>query len=193
MPRKPDALVVKFIRQQAYSCAFDDARYKRCTIFIETSIMRFLTPLLVLLFYSCATSKPINVNQNADSALLYKLEYDAIKAEFAMDTAAVSRVMDNGFINISPDEINSKDEELAGMYDNFRRRKERGHTIDSFYLHKFRADFFDNTAVVTFQIVTKGVENNARYEDKRTAFYDVWVNRNGVWKLVSMQATRVNY
>lgn len=155
--------------------------------------MRLVTGLLLLFLYGCATPKPINLNVNKESALLYQLEYDAIAAEFAMDTAAVGRVMDEHFINVSPNTISSKQQELSYMYDNFRRRKESGHTIDSFYLDKFRTDFFDHTAIVTFQIVTKGVEDNKPYANKRTAFYDVWVKRNGVWKLVSMQATRVNY
>ena len=155
--------------------------------------MRLAIILLILLLYGCATPRTINISEKKDSALLYQLEYDAIVAEFAMDTAAVGSIMDEDFINISPNEISSKKEELAGMYDNFRRRKEKGHTIDSFYLDKFRTDFFDNTAIVTFHIVTKGVENHKPYENKRTAFYDVWVKRMDVWKMVSMQATRVNY
>ena len=155
--------------------------------------MRLVTALLLLFLYGCATPKHINLSVNKNSALLYQLEYDAIVAEFAMDTAAISSIMDADFINIRPNKISSKQEELAGMYENFRRRKERGHTIDSFYLDKFRTEFFDHTAIVTFHIVTKGVEDNKPYANKRTAFYDVWVKRNGVWKLVSMQATRVNY
>lgn len=148
--------------------------------------------MLILILYGCATSKP-NLNEKKESGLLYRLEHDAIVAEFAMDTAAVGSIMDEDFINISPNKISSKHEELAGMYDNFRRRKEQGHTIDSFYLDKFRTDFFDNTAIVTFHIVTNGIENHKPYENKRTAFYDVWVKRRNAWKMVSMQATKVNY
>lgn len=88
--------------------------------------MRLATILLILLLYGCATPRTINISEKKDSDLLYQLEYDAIVAEFAMDTAAVGSIMDEDFINISPNEISSKKEELAGMYDNFRRRKEKG-------------------------------------------------------------------
>lgn len=169
-------------------------RYLR---FIKTTFMKAFAGFFIVTLTACYSIKPsdlsLNQETNDETALLKQMEIDAIAAEFRMDTAGVAKYMDPAFVNISASEITNKQQELEYMYKNFEQRKQKNHTIDSFYLDHFRADFFDNTAIVTFHIVTTGLENNKRYVDKRTRFYDVWVKRNGNWKLVSMQATKVNY
>ena len=155
--------------------------------------MRPFILITILLIGGCYCLRKEKFPTQDDTAILKQLEHDAIAAEFAMDTAGVSKVMDDQFINVSGNAITSKQAELAFMFKNFEQRKQQNHIIDSFYLDHFRVDYFDNTAIVTFHIVTKGMENNKPYENKRTMFYDVWVKRNGKWKLVSMHATKINY
>lgn len=153
-------------------------------------IQHFLIAAIVLL----AACNPSKQTDNTDdisqvSQALKKLEYDALQAEFKMDTAAIASIMDEGFISIDAQKVGNKQSELIGIYNNINRRLQEGHTVDSFYLDQFRVDLFDNTAIVTFFTVTKGMIKEKLYENKRTRFYDVWVNRKGKWKLVSMQAT----
>ena len=149
-----------------------------------------LIPVFVILV-ACNSSKQTNNSEDISqvSQVLKKLEYDALQAEFKMDTAAIASIMDNGFISIDGQKVSNKQTELTGIYNNINRRLKEGHTVDSFFLDQFRVDLFDNTAIVTFFTVTKGMIKEKPYENKRTRFYDVWVKRKGEWKLVSMQAT----
>jgi hypothetical protein len=155
--------------------------------------MKWLVLLPVLSLFSCNISKhPATLNSKSDLyQLLFQLEYNAIDAEFRLDTASIAAIMDEGFISINEKEVTAKHEELLGMYNNISSRLKDNHLIDSFYLDQFRVDQFGNTAVVTFFIVTKGRIQNVPFENRRTRFYDVWIKRNGKWKIISMQATRV--
>jgi hypothetical protein len=156
--------------------------------------MKYLVLLLVSYLFSCNTSKyPVTPNSKSSlSRLLFGLEYNAIDAEFRLDTASIAAIMDEGFISINEKEVTTKHEELLGMYNTISKRLKDNHVIDSFYLDQFRVDQFGNTAVVTFFIVTKGRIQNVSFENRRTRFYDVWIRRNGKWKIVSMQATRIS-
>jgi len=151
--------------------------------------MRYLIIFTILFQASCSTSK--NAASKAESDVLKKLEYDAIAAEFRLDTASIAPVMHDGFISISSREVTSKQQELTGMYNNIDQRLKNEHFVDSFYLDEFRVDHFDNTAVVTFFIVSKGRIKGVPFENRRTRFYDVWIKRKGKWKIISMQATPV--
>jgi hypothetical protein len=155
--------------------------------------MKYLVLLSALYLFSCNTSKhPATSNPEPGlSQLLFDLEYKAIDAEFRLDTGSIAAIMDEGFISINEKEVTTKHEELLGMYDNISKRLKDNHVIDSFYLDQFRVDQFGNTAVVTFFIVTRGQMQNMPFENRRTRFYDVWIKRNGKWKIVSMQATRI--
>jgi hypothetical protein len=123
--------------------------------------------------------------------LLKKLEYDAIAAELKLDTASIATIMDDRFVSINSRDITNKQQELVGMYNNISQRLKEDHFVDSFYLDDFRVDYFDNTAVVTFYIVTKGRIKGVPFENRRTRFYDVWIKRKGKWKIISMQATPI--
>lgn len=151
---------------------------------------RIICLISVLAFLSC-TSERVTSTSN-ETALLKKLEYDAISAEFRLDTAAIARVLHDNFIAIYPHKLQNKQQELAGIYNNIVNRKKEGETMDSLYLDDFRAQFYHNTAVVTFFTITKGKRKDVPYENQRWRWYDVWVKENEVWKLVSAQGTPVN-
>jgi hypothetical protein len=157
--------------------------------------MKLLQFFILLVFCnSCKEeNKEVNLDIEKETAVLKQLEHDAIQAEFKMDTASISKVMDEGFISITAKDVTTKHDELAALYQSMKKRKEANHTIDSFYLDDFKVSFFDNTAIVTFFIVTKGIIDNKPYQDKRTRFYDAWIKKGKNWKLISMQATPLNY
>jgi len=151
----------------------------------------FIITIMLLTLASCVspditTSKS---NQAEITETLKRLEYEAISAEFRLDTAAISRVIHENFIAVYPNKLQNKQQELAGIYKNIVRRKQEGETMDSLYLDHFRADVYGNTAIVTFHTVTKGRRNDGPYEDQRWRWYDVWVKERGEWKLVSSQGT----
>lgn len=146
--------------------------------------------LLILLSHACTTpgsSSKHDVNEVTQT--IKSLEYKALDAEFRLDTATISDLMDKNFIAIDKGQVSNKQAELSGIYNNIYERLKAGHTVDSFYLDNFRVDLFDNTAIATFFTVTSGKKNGEAYTNKRTRFYDVWVKRDGAWKMVSMQAT----
>jgi len=152
--------------------------------------MKYLATFIILFQISCTIHN--SNHAGADTEILKKLEYDAIAAEFRLDTASIATIMDDGFISINSREVTNKQQELAGMYNNINQRLKDDHIVDSFYLDEFRADYFENTAVVTFFIVSKGRIKGVRFENRRTRFYDVWIKRNDQWKMISMQATPVS-
>jgi hypothetical protein len=134
-------------------------------------------------------SSQFSFSQNKEKDLLKKLEFDWLMAEFAVDTSAISKLMDRSFISIGPSGTNNKQQELAGIYKNMHQRQLDNHIVDSLYFNDLSINLYDNTAVVTFVSVTKGRKNNISYANRRTRMYDVWIKRNGQWKAVSSQVT----
>ena len=128
---------------------------------------------------------------NDNKQKLLKLEYDWLKAEFALDTAYLSSIMDPTFIGISADGIHNKKEDLLDMYTTIAQRNKDGVFIDSFKLENTIVNLYGNTAVVTF-IVHTYRKNKGMPEQRRTRFYDVWIRRNNKWKAVSSQGTKVS-
>jgi hypothetical protein len=77
------------------------------------------------------------------------------------------------------------------MYDNIRAMQQDSIFLDSLKLEDAVVNLYDNSAVVTFVVHTYKKEKGTSTE-KRTRFYDVWVNRNGTWKAVSSQGTAIH-
>jgi hypothetical protein len=128
---------------------------------------------------------------NKEAEVLKQLEYDAISAEFRLDTASIARVLHDNFIAVYAHKLQNKQQELTGIYNNISNLIKEGDTMDSLYLDDFRAQLYNNTAVVTFFTVTKGSRKGVPYENQRWRWYDVWVKEKGQWKLVSAQGTPV--
>jgi predicted transcriptional regulator YheO len=49
--------------------------------------------------------------------------------------------------------LQNKQHELTGIYNNISNRIKEGETMDSLYLDDFKAQLYNNTAVVTFYTV----------------------------------------
>jgi len=112
-------------------------------------------------------------------------------AEFRLDTATISAMMDERFMSIDLGSIGTKQQELKGIHENISLRLKNNHVVDSLYLDDVHIQVFDNTAVVTFISVTKGRINEKPFENRRTRMYDVWIKRNGKWKAVSSQVSPI--
>ena len=146
-----------------------------------------LASLSVLIFISCDTLKEDN-NSSHDSSELIRLERKWLEAEFSLDTAFLSTLMDSSFISISDEGVKNKNDDLISMYKNIKQRQLDSIIIDSFRLDTAIVNIYKNSAVVTFVVHTFG-KNKTEPRERRTRFYDVWINRNGKWQAVSSQGT----
>ena len=151
----------------------------------------------ILALFSCTDTKPGKTNETlhrSDDEIkkeLLSLEHKWLEAEFVLDTAYISTLLDSTFIGISANRISSKQEELKGMYDNISAMRKDSIFLDSLKLEDAVVNIYENSAVVAFIVHTYKREKGISTE-KRTRFYDVWINRNGKWKAVSSQGTTVN-
>lgn len=158
--------------------------------------MRLLPTLLLIVLFSCSQEEPDKTNEAEHDSKdkikeeLLSLESKWLKAEFALDTSYLSTLLDSTFIGISANRISAKQEELKGMYDNISAMRQDSIFLDSLKLEDAVVNIYDNAAVVTFIVHTFKEEKGIPIE-KRTRFYDVWINRNGKWKAVSSQGTIV--
>ncbi|MEO7562138.1 MAG: nuclear transport factor 2 family protein [Ferruginibacter sp.] len=149
--------------------------------------------LTLLIFNACSPQqKEIKIAGSDDIAILKKMEFDWLAAEFERDTAFISPMIDETFISIEEDGLHDKQQNLKGMYDNITRRLQERHVVDSFYLDDMRIQLYDSAAVVTFYTVTQGRVKDVPFKNKRWRFYDVWVKRNGKWRAVASQGTPVS-
>lgn len=120
--------------------------------------------------------------------LLLSLERKWLDAEFALDTAYISSLMDSSFMDISADHISNKQQALNGMYENIWAMHKDSIFLDSLKFEDPIVNLYGNTAVIT--LVTHSYKKHKNISiEKRMRFYDVWRNMNGSWKAVSSQGT----
>ena len=94
------------------------------------------------------------------------------------------------YIKLRKDHISNKQEEIDGIYKNISAMRKDSIFLDTVQLEDARVNLYYNTAVIILIIHTYKKEKGKPTE-KRTRFYDVWVNRNGNWKAVASQGTTV--
>ncbi|MFT3681648.1 MAG: nuclear transport factor 2 family protein [Ferruginibacter sp.] len=131
-----------------------------------------------------------NFIENDKQRLLY-LEQKWLAAEFALDTAFLSTIMDTSFIGISENGIHNKQEDLLDMYTTISQRIKDSILIDSFRLEEAVVNLYEKTAVVTFIVHTFRKDSGMPVQ-RRTRFYDVWIKRKNKWLAVSSQGSKVN-
>ena len=157
--------------------------------------MRSLLSIIIFAFIGCTqpdSKKKVDDGDSKEKVKeeLLSLERKWLEAEFALDTAYISTLLDSTFIGISANRISGKQEELKGMYDNIIAMRQNSIFLDSLKLEEPVVNVYDNSAVVTFIVHTYKKEKG-RPTKKRTRFYDVWINRYGKWKAVSSQGTTI--
>lgn len=159
--------------------------------------MRIILMLLIIVSFGCdqKSSKDLTDASNGSSESikqeLLSLERKWLEAEFILDTAYISTLIDSTFIGISANRISNKQEELKGMYNNISAMRQDSILLDSLKLEDAVVNVYDNSAVVTFIVHTYKKEKGKSTE-KRTRFYDVWIKRDGNWKAVSSQAVVIS-
>ena len=156
--------------------------------------MKILFTLFMAVLFSCSESDSEKASETAHQSNdkikveLLLIERKWLEAEFALDTAYLSTLLDSTFIGISASRISGKQEELKAMYDNISAMRQDSIFLDSLKLEDAVVNVYANAAVVTF-IVHSYKKERGKPTEKRTRFYDVWINRNGKWKAVSSQGT----
>ena len=156
--------------------------------------MRIPFIFLMVILFSCTQADSHKASAMGDQSIikikedLLSLERKWLEAEFVLDTTYISTLLDSTFIGISANRVSNKQEELKGMYDNISAMRKDSVFLDSLRLEESIVNVYDKTAVITFIVHTYKKEKGKPTE-KRTRFYDVWINRNGKWKAVSSQGT----
>jgi hypothetical protein len=155
-----------------------------------------LLPLSVFVFLGCSqsnSSKETGKDESSDKVKqeLISLERKWLDAEFALDTAYISTLLDGSFIDIS-EEIHNKQQALKGMYDGINARRKDSLVLDSLKFEDVVMNLYDNTAVIALITHSYSHKPDGSKLEIRKRFYDVWINRNGKWKAVSSQGTALN-
>lgn len=155
----------------------------------------FITITTLFVFYSCSNEqlvKSIETKKLSNEEVkkdLLALETKWLDYEFNLDTASIAKFLDNDFISISATDTSNKQMELEGVYKNISAMRNDSIFVDSFRIEEpFIVKQFDNTAVTIF-ICHTYKKDKGKPVEKRTKFYDVWINRNGGWKAISSQGT----
>lgn len=155
--------------------------------------MRMCISIFLVVVSSCSSggeSKQSASDTSNIEAHLLSLERKWLQYEFALDTASISTLLDPTFISISATGTSNKQMELQGIYKNITAMRSDSIVIDSFRIEESIVQRYDNAAIVTFICHTYKKDKD-RPVQKRTKFYDVWINRNGNWRAASSQATMV--
>ena len=155
--------------------------------------------LLFFVVFICAQCTPSEKKTSVGPSLstdeikkeLLALEQNWLEAEFNLDTSYIAKLIDSTFIGISADHLTNRKRELKGMYANISAMRENSIFLDSLKLEDGLVNLYGNTAMVTF-IVHTYKKDKGQPTEKRTRFYDVWVNRNGKWKAVAAQGTLID-
>lgn len=95
--------------------------------------MKYFLPLLLICICNISLSQSqIQASVNQSATHLLSLERKWLIAEFALDTAYLSSLMDSTFTSISDEGVHNKQQCLQSMYSNISQRLKDSITIDSF-------------------------------------------------------------
>ncbi len=179
-----------YVPNTAAIAAYEKVGFTKHMIEMRKAIARtlpFLFLSILLFLQSCKSDPAPTVD---DKQQLLSLEHKWLEAEFSLDTAYLSSIIDSSFIDIADGHVHNKQETILDMYTNISQRIKDSIIIDSFNLENSQVNLYGNTAVVTFIVHTHG-KNKTTITERRTRFYDVWVKRADMWKAVASQGSRV--
>ncbi len=146
---------------------------------------------ICMIFIAAACGDHKKYDSNEANRLL-ELEREAIRREFKNDTAYLSSIMDSTFIELSEGKIKRKHDVLRTIFQQNVDNANKKISMDSFILEEPVVHLYDDAAVVTFVIHTYKKKIDSLFE-RRTRFYDLWVQRNGKWKAATWQATPLEF
>ena len=150
----------------------------------------FIVAYSFLIHLVSCNSKQSDDSLLRDKTQLLLLEQKWLTAEFALDTAYLSSIIDTSFIDISENGVHHKADALLSMYQNISQRIKDSIWIDSFKVEDAIVNVYQNSAVITFVVHTFRRDKGLKTEHK-TRFYDVWTKRNDTWKAVASQGTKI--
>ena len=159
--------------------------------------MRIALILLMTFLFSCNETDSNKTNKVTDHSNdkikeeLILLERKWLDAEFALDTAYISTLIDPSFIDIS-ENIHNKQQALKGMYEGMNARRKDSVSLDSLKFEDVVVNFYENTAIVALITHSYSHKKDGSKVEVRKRFYDVWINRDGKWKAVASQGTMIN-
>lgn len=158
--------------------------------------MRMFLLLLLFVPFGCTQldsgRSTLNTNSNEEiKTELISLERKWIDAEFALDTAYISTLIDSSFIDIS-ENIHNKQQALKGMYEGMIARARDSIILDSLKFEDVVVNLYENSAVIALITHSYSHKKDGEQVEVRMRFYDVWINRNGKWKAVASQGTMIN-
>lgn len=145
--------------------------------------------LLIGVTASSQNKKVPSSKSTNDIEQIKKLEYNWVKAEDFLDTVELQKILDKTFISIEANGVSNRQEELLGVNETINRFMKEGVLIDSFHLEDMTINLYDNSAVATYIVITKGKNNGVPFT-RKSRFYDVLVKRNGEWKGVASHVIR---
>jgi ketosteroid isomerase-like protein len=147
----------------------------------------------IIICVSCiaqsSNAKQIKTYRATNVEQIKKLEYDWVKAEDFLDTAALNKILDKTYISIEQDGVWGRQQELLDVYKGVSRRIKEGISVDSFHFEDVTINVYNNTAVATFIKVTKGKNKGVPFT-RKSRLYDVLVKRNGEWKAAASHVMR---
>lgn len=152
-------------------------------------LMKLLLPFLLVLPYACSHRQ--SNNSTADHEIrqrILSLEQKWIEAEFELDTAYISNLLDTTFIGITAAQIANKQQEINSVYANMKAMRTDSIFLDSLVLEDAVVNVYGNMVVTSF-ISHTFKKDKGRSTEKRMRFYDVWIQRDGEWKALSSQGT----
>src|SRR5688500_24545 len=115
--------------------------------------MKILRELLIRLIICSLTMNPgldviaqQNFNLQMEKTNLEELEYNWLKAEFALDTVYLSKLIDQTFMSISANGVKTKHQSLLAMHTTIATRQREGVIVDSFKLEDVQINIYDSSA-----------------------------------------------
>lgn len=121
-----------------------------------------------------------------DAAALLYLEHEWNDADMKSDAAWFDQHYSSDFTNIS-----SRTGKLTRKRDEMEQMKTRKDMTTSAELTNLQVRTEGDTAVVTGVNHVKGRGDDGKPYDRRVAFTDVWVKRDGRWQVLASQGTDV--
>jgi ketosteroid isomerase-like protein len=120
----------------------------------------------------------------SDQQVLFDLEQGWAQAFLDQDVAFVESLLHEDFVAIYPDGSSGDRERELAEVAGFNRQ------VDASRFDEFLARVYGDTAVVSFLHVTVGPIQGVPTEVSHR-YLDVWVLRDGQWRCVASQSTRV--
>src|SRR4051812_29905209 len=141
----------------------------------------------LLALAACATGGATDRNSTDTAATIRLLTAQAD----AWDRAIVAKQPDAIAANVAPDfaqidstgQVHARDAFIADLLD-------PGLRIDPYTVEDFSVRVYGNTALLTGRIRMSGVSDGAPFKT-HFRYIDVYVQRDGRWKVVSIQTTRI--